>query len=52
MKVLDAEVELMITKERKKVLSKLSHSNILERYDFCNMIIIVKCSKFLLGINT
>lgn len=50
--MLDVEVELMIMKERKKVLSKLSHSNILELYDFCNMIIIVKCSQFLLGIKT
>lgn len=50
MKMLEADVKLMITKERKKGLLKLNHSNMLELHDFCNMIIIVKCSKFLLGI--
>lgn len=48
--MLEADVKLMITKERKKGLLKLNHSNMLELHDFCNMIIIVKCSKFLLGI--
>lgn len=44
------EVEIQPDYKGRKVLLELNHSDILELYDFCNNIIILECSKFVLGI--
>lgn len=49
MNVLEVEIQLDYTGRKESVL-ELNHSDILELYDFCNIIIILECLKFVLGI--